>query len=146
MLGVPNFLGRGGCSRKGGRLNWSESGVWVYFFNYNYEKALTMGVDGCRLRVMNMNAGWTNGKSGVSYALVLGSSPSPATNLGGVGQVVSPVDCKSTASALVGSIPLSPTIFAVAPVPRDARPIKWGGGTGAMPEGIKAPKIKGFVI
>ena len=30
---------------------------------------------------MNMNAGWTNGKSGVSYALVLGSIPSPATNL-----------------------------------------------------------------
>ena len=75
-----------------------------------------MGVDGCSLRVMNMNAGWTNGKSGVSYALVLGSIPSPAT------------------------------IFAVAPVPRDDRPIKWGDGVGEMPDGIKAPKIKGFVI
>ena len=53
MLGEPNFLGWGGvCGERGG-LNWSESGVWVYFFNYNYEKVLTMGVDGCRLRIMN---------------------------------------------------------------------------------------------
>ena len=75
-----------------------------------------MGVDGCRLRFMNETAGRSNGKTIGSYPIEEGSIPSPAT------------------------------IFAVAPVPRDDRPIKWGDGTGAMPEGIKAPKIKGFVI
>ena len=72
-----------------------------------------------------------------------GSIPSPATNMGVNVPRQATDPCKVR---VAGSIPVASTIFAVAPVPRDDRPIKWGDGTGEMPKGVKAPKIKGFVI
>ena len=79
---------------------------------------------------MNEKAGRSNGKTIGSYPIEEGSIPSPATNMGANVPRRATDPCKVREA---GSIPVASTIYVVAPVPRDDRPIKWGDGTGEMP-------------